>query len=72
MIARTTLAIGLVWIVGCGSKPPPRSCSTEAPPAEPKDGPIEIGMCPMDPAPDGGATEASAPDAPPDATNGGG
>ena len=77
MIARatSTLVAGVLVIAGCGSKPPPRACSTEAPPPEPKDGPLEIGMCPMDVPPDAGfpdASPTSPADAAQDATNGGG
>jgi hypothetical protein len=77
VIARATSACGLasvavLVIAGCGSKPPPRACSTEAPPAEPKSGPLEIGMCPMDPLPDAGPTDASPSEVTPDATNGSG
>ncbi len=54
-------------VVGCAKKPPPRTCSIEAPPKEEK-GPLEIGMCTTDaPSPVG------APDAAPaEATTDGG
>jgi len=55
---------------GCASRPPPRACSTEAPPSPPKNGPIEFGMCPAD-APDAGSNDPSAADALDATTDGG-
>jgi len=72
--SRAMLTIASVLVVaGCGRKPPPRTCSTEAPAATPNEGPLEIGMCMTDPPPDAGMAEAAPPDAAPsDATTAGG
>ena len=54
MILATTMLL-----LGCGEKPPPKMCSSEAPPAE-KKAPLVIGMCPTG----GGRDTDAAVDAP--------
>ena len=60
---RVMIVVGMT-LIGCGEKPQPKMCSSEAPPAKP-DQPLVIGICPMSQ----GAFDAGNDALPSDATN---